>query len=210
MTETETRMLLIRHGLNDYVSTHRIAGWTPGVHLNAQGQAQVAALGQRLASTPIAAVYSSPLERSIETAEAVAAPHHLPVVQVEGIGETYCGDWTGQDIEALRQTDTWRQIQLYPSGARFPGGESITEMQARMIAALDALRAAHPGQTIAVVSHSDPIKVALAHYSGLHLDLFQRLVIHPASITELSFTVAGPKLLRCNDCAHIPPETDAP
>ncbi|OIO90279.1 MAG: hypothetical protein AUK03_13265 [Anaerolineae bacterium CG2_30_64_16] len=209
MSEAETRMLLIRHGHNAYLTDRRMAGWIPGVHLDAQGQTQVAALGQRLASTAIAAVYSSPLERTVETAEAVAAPHHLPVVPVEEIGETHCGEWTGQSIEALRQTDAWRQVQRYPSGSRFPGGESVTEMQARMIAALDGLRAAHEGQTIAVVSHSDPIKVALAHYIGLHLDLFHRLIIHPASITELIFTATGPRLLRCNDYAHLPAEMGA-
>jgi len=121
VSDAETRVLLIRHGHNDYLTSHRMAGWIPGVHLDAQGQAQVAALGQRLASTALAAVYSSPLERTVETAEAVAAPHRLPVVAVEEIGETHCGEWTGQSIEALRQTDVWQRVQTLPERSALPG-----------------------------------------------------------------------------------------
>jgi probable phosphomutase (TIGR03848 family) len=198
-----TRIILIRHGVNDYIAARRLAARLPGVHLNEQGRAQAEALARRLADVPLAAVYSSPLERTVETAQPLAASHGLSVVVVEGIGETDCGEWTGRLVDEVSQTELWRQILVYPSGVRFPGGEGMADVQKRMVTALESLRQAHPGQTIAVVSHSDPIKTALAYYIGLHLDLYHRLVISPASISELEFTPYGPRLLRCNDCAHL-------
>ncbi len=204
MTDSVTRILLIRHGMNDYLVTRRLAGRLPGVHLNDEGHSQAQALGERLASTPLAAVYSSPLERTVETAQPIAASHGLPVVPLEEVGEAICGEWVGQPIEELRKTDLWQQMRASPSDFRYPGGESVGEMQARMVAALESLRTAHPEQTVVVVSHSDPIKAALAHYLGMALDLYERLMIAPASITELHFTQAGPRLARCNDCAYLP------
>jgi probable phosphoglycerate mutase len=206
MSAEHTRFLLIRHGANDFLTQRRLAGWLPGVHLNELGRAQAQATGQRLAAAPLAAIYSSPLERCRETAEAIAAPHGLAVQVLDEIGEARCGDWTGQLISELQGTEMWRTIQSAPSLARFPGGESFYETQARMVAAFERLRVAHAGQLIAVVSHSDPLKLALAYYIGQHLDQFQRLVIQPAAISELVFSPAGPRLLRCNDCAHLPEE----
>ncbi len=107
--EKPTRVLLVRHAVNDWVGK-RLAGWTPGVHLNERGQLQAAALGERLAGQQIAAIYSSPLERAQETAAAIAAHHNLPIQTVEGVGETRCGDWTGQTLEDLSKTDLWRQV----------------------------------------------------------------------------------------------------
>lgn len=202
-----TRILLIRHGINDYVREQRLAGWTPGVHLNDEGRMQAQALAERLRDAPLAAVYSSPLERCMETAQALAELHGLPVQVLAELGETRCGEWTGQRIPDLQKLDLWRLVQTYPSGTRFPGGETGAEVQARLVAALERLQVAHAGQTIAVASHSDPIKMALAHYIGLHLDLSGRLVIRPTSISELVFTPFGPRLARCNDCAHLPEET---
>lgn len=204
MSEQMTRLLLIRHGHNDYLNANRLAGRTPGVHLNEKGRGQAQALAIRLAAVQIAAIYSSPMERAIETAEPAAASHGLQVQIVDDLNETDCGEWTGKTIEELAKTDTWPGIQHYPSGTAHPGGESITAVQARMVRALNAIATAHPGQTVVAVSHSDPLKAALAHYSGLHLDLFQRLVIDPASVSELALTAHGPRLIRCNDTAHIP------
>ena len=206
MADTPTRVLLVRHGMTDYVKTRCLAGWTPGVSLNEYGRAQANALANRLATEAIAAIYSSPLERTVETAEAIAACHRLPVVTMEGIAETRCGEWTGQLVEELTKSDLWKTIQIAPSRARFPGGESFREIQSRMVSALDELIQAHPEQTIVIVSHSDPIKLAVAFYIGQPLDLFQRIVIQPASITELEFSAFTPRLLRTNDCAHLPPE----
>ncbi len=204
MRDATTRLLLIRHGHNDYLDTRRLAGRTPGVHLNDRGRGQAQALAIRLAGVSLAAVYSSPLERAMETAGPVAASHGLAIRTVDDLIETDCGEWTGQALDELAKTDIWPRIQHYPSGTAHPGGESITAVQARMVRGLNAIAAAHPGETVVVVSHSDPLKAALAHYTGLHLDLFQRLVIDPASVSELALTAQGPRLIRCNDTSHIP------
>jgi probable phosphomutase (TIGR03848 family) len=201
-----TVLLLVRHALNDWVGSDKLAGWTPEVHLNDKGRLQAEALAQRLSDRPIAAVYASPLERAIETAQAIAARHNLEVQLREGLGEVRYGEWTGRSVKDLAKEDTWRVVQFHPSGARFPGGESIYQMQARAVAELDAIVAAHPEQTIVVVSHADVIKAALAHYVGLHLDLFQRLIVSPASMSVLVFTPMGPRLARLNDVAHAPDE----
>jgi probable phosphomutase (TIGR03848 family) len=200
---TVTNLLLIRHALNDWVG-QRLAGWTPGVHLNDEGQAQAAALARRLAEVPLVAMYSSPLERTIETAQPLAQAHGLPVQVREGLGETRYGEWTGRALEELKDEKLWPVVQVYPGGARFPGGESMREVQARMVAELDAIRDAHAGQTVAVVSHSDPIKMAVAHYTGLALDLFQRITISPASVTAFAFTHFGPRLICLNHTDPLP------
>jgi probable phosphoglycerate mutase len=182
---------------------HRLPGWTPGIHLSEEGRQQAKALAQRLASLPIEAIYTSPLERTVETAEVIAAPHGLSVQLGENLGEVRIGEWTGRDIEDLAKTEEWLTIRFYPSGVDIPGGETMHEMQSRVVAELDAIRKAHPGATVAVVSHADVIKAAVAHYIGLHLDLFQRLVIYPASLTALRFNKFGPRLVLFNDSGTI-------
>lgn len=203
MNDETTRLLLIRHAHNDYLDTKRLAGRTPGVHLNEKGQAQARSLATRLALIGIAAIYSSPMERAIETIEPLATIRDLPIRITEDLNETDCGEWTGQAIDELAKTETWPKMQAYPTGTPHPGGEGITAVQARMVRGLDRIRQAHPGQLVAVVSHADPLKAALAHYGGVHLDLFQRWVIDPASISELVFTPFGPRLIRSNDTAHL-------
>jgi probable phosphomutase (TIGR03848 family) len=198
--ETMTKMmglLLIRHALNDWVG-ERLAGWTPGVHLNDQGRTQASDLARRLAGVPLAAIYSSPLERTVETAHPLAEAHGLAVHVREGLGEARYGHWTGRNLQDLREEELWPMVQVYPSGVRFPGGESFRELQARMVAELDAIRDAHSGQIVAVISHSDPIKLAVAHYAGLPLDLFQRLTINLASVTAFAFSRFGPRLICLN------------
>lgn len=199
-----TQLLLIRHAVNEWLGENRLAGWTPGVHLNDQGRRQAEALAQRLANVELKAVYSSPLERTTETAEIIARPHSLPVQIREGVGEARYGEWTGEKLEDLAETDLWPVVQFHPSGARFPGGEALREMQARAVAEIDAICDAHPEDTIAVVSHSDVIKAAIAHYAGMHLDLFQRLVISPASLSVLVFGKMGPRVVQLNDTSHVP------
>jgi len=198
-----TSVLLIRHGLTDWVG-ERLASWLPDIHLNEQGRAQAAALAQRLAEVPLSAIYSSPLERTVETAQPIAESHGLAIQVREELGETRYGDWTGRTLKELKDEKLWPVVQVYPSGVRFPGGESMREVQARMAAELDGIRDAHPGQIVAVVSHSDPIKMVVAHYAGLALDLFQRLAISPASVTVLGFTPFGPRLLCLNYVDPLP------
>jgi probable phosphomutase (TIGR03848 family) len=207
-----TLLLLIRHGANDWVHG-RLAGWTPGVHLNADGKAQAAALGERLGDLPIAAIYTSPLERCVETASAIAGPRGLPLRLVEQIGEVRYGEWQGAELKELYKHELWPGVQFYPSGTRFPNGETLGEAQMRMVRALDGLRAQHPKEIIAVCSHADIIKLAIAHYVGMHMDLFQRLVINPCSISAIAFERMGPRLLAFNDTGsleHLRPKPEPP
>ena len=196
-------LLLIRHATNDWVGK-RLAGWTPDVHLNDEGQAQAAALARRLADVPLSAIYSSPLERTMETAQPLAQAQGLTVQVREGLGETRYGDWTGRALKELKDEKLWPVVQVYPGGVRFPGGESMREVQARVVVELDAIRDIHPDQTVAIVSHSDPIKMATAYYTGLALDLFQRLTISPASITAFAFARFGPRLICLNHTDPLP------
>ena len=196
-------LLLIRHGENDWVGK-RLAGWTPDVYLNEEGCKQAAMLAERLATVPLAAIYSSPLERTQETAQPLADACSLTVQVREGLGETRYGEWTGRSLKELKDEELWPVVQAYPAGARFPDGESMPEVQARMVAELDAIRDAHPDQVVAAVSHSDPIKLAVAHYVGIPLDLFQRLTISPASVTAFAFTRHGPRLICLNYVDALP------
>lgn len=205
-----TTLLLIRHGMNDWVSG-RLAGWTPGVHLNNKGREQVQQLGTRLQELPLTAVYSSPLERAVETAEAVAAPHNLTIQIEEGVGEVRYGEWQGGELKELSKHELWPGVQFYPSGTRFPGGETLGEVQMRAVATLDRLRAHHPKELIAVVAHADLLKLVIAYYIGMHIDLFQRLVINTASVTALAFQPMGPRLLAYNDTGsleHLKPKPE--
>ncbi len=199
-----TILLLIRHATNDYVKAGRLAGWTPGVHLNAEGQREAGALARRLAHLPLRAIYASPLERAVETAQAVAACHKLDVRIREALGETQMGEWTGRLIKELQETETWKKFLAQPVGIQLPGGESIDQVQTRLVAAIDEIIAAHPHQIVAVVSHADPIKAALSHYLGLDLNNFQRLAIDPASVSVVFFGEQRPVLYRLNDKGDLP------
>ena len=191
------RLLLLRHASTEQTGK-RLSGWTPGLYLSERGVQEARALAERLAPLEIHAVYSSPLERCVQTATAVAEPRGLKVRTLEDVGEVRYGEWTGKELSELAKTDLWRTVQFHPSGARFPEGESIHEMQTRAVLACERLRAAHPGETVAVCSHADVIKAVVAHYLGMHLDLFQRLVVGTASVTALGFGPV-PYLLRLSD-----------
>lgn len=198
-----TQILLIRHAVNDVMKAKKLAGWLPGVHLNDEGRQQAETLAERLSGMQISAIYASPLERTRETAEPLAQALGLEVFVRDGLGEVRYGDWTGQSLEELAKQDAWKIVQIYPSGMRFPGGEAIREMQARVVNELESLAADHPRQIIAVFSHADVIKAALAHYLGTHLDLFQRIVIDPASVSVLALSPFGPRVLRVNDAGPL-------
>lgn len=194
-----TQILLIRHAVNDVMKAKKLAGWMPDVHINEEGRQQAQAVAERLNGVPITAIYASPLDRTRETAEPLAQALGLEVQIREDIGEVQYGDWTGKSLEELSKLDAWRVVQLYPSGMRFPGGETIREMQARIVNQLESIAADHPREIVAVFSHADVIKAALAHYLGVHLDLFQRIVINPTSVSVLRLTPYGPQVLRVND-----------
>jgi len=191
---------LIRHAENDFVG-RRLAGWLPGVHLNEQGVAQARALAEALAPVKLAALYSSPLDRALETAEPLARTKGLEIRIRPDLGEVKVGRWEGESLRRLRRRKLWTVIQQAPSLARFPEGESFVEAQARVVAELEALREQHPGSrsAIACISHSDTLKLALAHYVGMPLDLFQRLTIEPASISILRISDGHVRLLQLNN-----------
>ena len=200
-----TELLLIRHAVNDFVRTGKLAGWTPEVHLNADGKAQAEALGQRLANTPIDALYASPLERTIETAQAVLAYHgELALQPLEAVGEVRYGDWQGQELAKLAGRKLWIAVQMTPSRVRFPNGETMREVQMRAVNAIEMLVEKHPRQRVAVVSHSDVIKMIVAHYLGMHLDLFQRIEISPASLTILELGHGRPTIVQINETSYLP------
>lgn len=197
-----THMVLVRHAVTPQTGP-LLSGRTPGIDLSDEGRAQAAALGARLAELPVAAVYASPIERTTQTAEAIAAPHGLEVHPLDGVLEADYGLWTGQRLADLATTDLWKVVQRTPSRATFPGGESLRAMQARMVAALEGVVEQHRDQLVVVVSHADPIKAAIAYYTGLHLDLFQRIVVSPASVTAFAFGPHGVALLKCNDTGGL-------
>lgn len=196
-------VLLIRHGENEYVKKGRLAGRKEGVHLNDKGRAQAQALAEALAKIPIKAVYSSPLERTMETAEPLAAIHKLKVIPRDGLLEVDYGDWQDKTLKQLARRKLWKTVQSAPAHMRFPGGESFGEAQLRIAEELNGLAKTHKKKDIiACVGHSDMIKLAAAYFLGLPLDLFQRLIVQPASVTTLHLSPNhGARLVNLN---HIP------
>lgn len=196
-----TSIYLIRHGENEFVGKGKLAGWLPGVHLNDKGRAQAKALTDLFDKVKLKAVYASPLDRTMETAQPLAQAQKLKVIEAPGIGEIRFGTWEGKSLKVLRKRKLWPVVQRAPSLARFPKGESFTEAQSRAIAEMERLRSNHTGMkdSFACVSHSDVIKLIVAHYLGLPLDLFQRLHIAPASVSALWVDGQTSRLLYLND-----------
>jgi probable phosphoglycerate mutase len=195
-----TLLLLIRHGENEYVKTGKLAGRLPGVHLNARGQNQARALSDALLGTPIKAVYSSPLERALETAQPISESHKLKIVEEPDLMDTHIGKWQGRSWRVLSLTKVWKIVQHAPSRFRFPDGESFPEAQIRVVNALERILQKHnkPRDMIAVVFHADPLKLAVAHFVGMPLDHFQRLGCDTGSLTALSVNEMGANLLKLN------------
>ena len=193
-------LLLIRHGENDFVKTGRMAGRLPGVHLNERGQKQAQALGEALKDVPIKAVYSSPLERAMETADPIASARKLQIIQEPDVMEADIGKWQGKSLKVLRLTKVWKIVQNSPSRFRFPDGESFPEMQTRISNALERMIIKHnkPQDIIVVVFHADPIKIAVSHFLGLPLDHFQRLSCDTGSLTALHVNEMGANLIKLN------------
>ncbi len=199
-----TVVLFIRHASNDYVKEGRLAGRLPGVHINAQGQREADELARRLNHIPIHAIYASPLERAVDTARAVAMCQKLDV-QIRGdLGELDCGEWTGKLIKDLDQSDPWKLLQTKPAEFTMPGGESMTGMQQRMVSAIDAIVRQHPKQVIAIVSHADPLKAAIAHYLGMDLNQFQRIIINPASVSIFFLDEQNAAVFCLNESGKLP------
>jgi probable phosphomutase (TIGR03848 family) len=194
-----TLVLLVRHGQTGTTGSV-LPGRAKGLHLADKGLEQAAAAAARIGKLDgVQAVYASPLERTRETAKPIGAAVGQRVQTAKGLLECDFGDWTGRKLSDLRKLPEWSQVQNSPSGFRFPGGESFLEMQTRIWSELERLVGAHPGGTVVAVSHADPIKAAVAMATGVHLDLFQRIVISPCSVTPLLFTTGGPVVLAVNN-----------
>jgi probable phosphomutase (TIGR03848 family) len=193
-----TTVLLVRHGQT--ATTGKVLpGRAPGLHLAEAGREQAARAAARIAELDkVDAVYASPLERARETAAPIAKARGVRTHIERGLVECDFGDWTGGELSKLMKLPEWGTVQRAPSTFRFPGGESFSDMQHRIVSTLDRLRAAHPGGTIVCVSHADPIKAAVAHALGTHLDLFQRIVISTCAISAISYATGGLAVLAVN------------
>lgn len=195
-----TLVLFVRHGKTPTTGAI-LPGRAKGLNLSDIGQEQAQRAGDRiggLGSNKVAAVYASPLERTRQTAAPIAKATGNRVRVNKGLLEADFGSWTGAKLSDLRKLPEWSQVQNYPSGFRFPDGESFPEMQTRITGAVNQLVAAHPGETIVAVSHADIIKAAMAAALGTHLDQFQRIVIGPCSISAVLYTFDGPVVLAVN------------
>ena len=192
-----TTFFLVRHAVTAHTGK-RLSGWLEGIPLTEEGRRQADNLAETLADVGFTAVYSSPIDRTTETARAIATRQGLRVKTARGLGEVRYGDWTDRSLKVLARTKLWSKVQRWPSAARFPNGESIREVQVRALAEIERLAEEHPDGKVCCVSHGDVIKLVLAHYLGVHIDLFQRIVVAPASISVMSITDRGPAILSLN------------
>jgi probable phosphomutase (TIGR03848 family) len=193
-----TTLLLVRHGHTD-AAGKRLTGRAPGVHLNELGRRQAERLVERLDGVRIDAIVSSPLERCRETAAPLAKARGRAVDVGRAWIEVGYGEWTGRSISQLRRTKLWRRVMFAPSNVRFPGGESLLEVQGRAVDATLDIAARHARGTVVVVSHADVIRLLVAHVAGMHADHLQRLSIDTASITAVTISDGFPRLLTVND-----------
>lgn len=194
-------MILVRHGQTPTTGSV-LPGRAAGLHLAEAGTAQAEAVAERLGQLDrVDAIYTSPLERTRETAKPIARARGLRARVERGLLECDFGEWTGRSLKELGKLAEWTTVQRYPSGFRFPGGESFSEMQARITGALARLVERHRGGVVVAVSHADPIKAAVASALGTHLDLFQRIAVSPCSISAVSYGTTGPMVLTVNSVA---------
>ncbi|MBD2764495.1 MSMEG_4193 family putative phosphomutase [Kocuria sp. cx-455] len=186
MSPETTTLLLVRHGQTP-TTGHVLPGRTPGLHLSDTGREQATRVATRLTDLALTALYSSPLERTRETAQATADATGLPVLEEHGLLELDVGDWAGENLADLARMPEWQTVQHEPASFTFPGGEGFQDMLERMVDALARIRAAHPGGTMVCFSHADPIRAVLAHAMGTPLDKFQRLSVGPCSVSAIAY-----------------------
>lgn len=198
-----TTFLLIRHAVHE-LGGGTLAGRTPNVHLSPDGLKDAERLGDRLAPLDIKAVYASPMTRTQETAKAVASRHGLEPITAEEIVELDFGDWMGKTLDEVRPLEEWKRFIDFRSGSRMPKGELMLEIQLRVARFMLELCKRHENETVALVSHGDVIKAALAHWAAVPLDLFHRIEISPASVTTVAVSDHGPWILGVNSIGELP------
>jgi probable phosphoglycerate mutase len=191
-------ILLVRHGATP--TTGRILpGRAPGLHLSEDGERQAERVAERVAPLSPAALYTSPLERAVETAAPTAAATGLDPVEEPGLLECDFGDWTGEALSSVSRHTQWRSLMTAPASFRFPGGESLAELEARVVTTLERLRTIHAGQLVVCFSHADPIRAALTFALGAPLDSFHRVNVGTGSISVIRFpSDAAPSVLAVN------------
>ena len=200
-----TILLLVRHALCDPVG-HSIAGRTPGVHLNSAGRKEAARLGQWMSSLSLAAVYSSPLERAMETATFIATAQRLPVSTADGLTEIDFGDWTGKTLEELNDLPEWKRFNSARGSTAIPGGETVEKVLTRALAEVDRVAATHaePQDLVAMVSHGDVLRLLLLHFLGTPIDLIHRLEVNTASVSAVAVGGDEPRVLLVNSTPEWP------
>jgi probable phosphoglycerate mutase len=197
-----TKFILIRHATNDAVGK-RLVGRMEGVQLNEEGKQQAQLLAERLSASRIAAIYSSPLERAVDTATPIAASLQLEIMIEEDLTDLEFGDWTNRTIEDLKDNLQFQRFNSFRSSTRIPGGESMLEAQTRMITTLEKLRTQHRNTTVAVISHADIIKSAIAYYAGIHLDMLLRIEVDPVSVSIIEVTDDTASILLVNHTGEL-------
>ncbi|MEO8477639.1 MAG: histidine phosphatase family protein [Actinomycetota bacterium] len=197
-----TTLFLIRHGLTGLTGT-RLYGRTPGIDLDDRGRAQAEALAARFEPIRLAAIYSSPLERCVQTVEPLAARKRLEVRPCDALIEMDAGRWTNRTLTSLRRARDWTTVQRTPSLFRFPEGEAFTEAHERIVGEVQRIAARHPKGNVAVASHGDLVRILVAHYSGAHLDHFQRTSIDAASVSVIQLGGGIPRILLVNDTGGL-------
>lgn len=196
-------LLLIRHATSTGNARKRLMGRTPGIALTDEGLGQATDLARRLEGLRLTALYSSPLERCLQTATPLADSKGLPITRSDELLEVDYGDWTGRSLAQLARTKMWRTVMVSPSTARFPGGETLLDVQDRAVRECARIASSHAKGTVAIVSHGDVIRLLLAHFCGVHVDLFQRIVVDPASVSAVALGARGVHVLRMNDTGTV-------
>lgn len=197
-----TTLFLIRHGVTA-VTGSRLYGRTPGIHLDERGRRQAAALDERFEGVPLTALYSSPLERCVETMEPLAEARRLEIRTSDALIEMDAGAWTGRTLRSLRRLKLWETVQRNPSRFSFPGGESFVDAEARVLDEIERIVSRHPRGRIAVGTHGDLVRVLISHYTGAHLDQFQRVMAEPASVSVVHLGEGVPRILLVNDTGSL-------
>ena len=202
-----TKIYVVRHGQTAW-NLEEVFRGRADIPLDGTGKKEVHLAGEALKNETIHAVYSSPLSRSMETAENIAKFQNIKVTPLEAIVDISYGDWEGKKVSKLAKQSLWKRVQFFPSRMQFPNGEALREVQFRAVRAIEKISEQNIEGIIVVVSHADVIKLVVAHYLGVHVDLFQRIAVAPASVSVLSLPKNGMvHVLRLNDDGPLRPFT---